>query len=192
MGSLCQYNCIKICTWGQVLSMRDNRKIYNTNYGKSLEDLKLRQKGNWKICAINQTNNHERQCRRKSMMDKAQKLSNSKSHIYKWRISTRTRNNGNNIYFSAQLSKHMILCNETWNSSLLDNDLLGTYLRQQIWNWHTFLRRCRFMETDWVQNKFSVFTKSTKDFTDTNRQPTFSMETRVYIGDHADKNRFIR
>lgn len=77
----CQYNCIKICTWDQVLSMRHNRKIYNKNYGKAYEDLKLRQKRNWKINAINQTkpttmntNAEENQWRTKSRNSAIQSL----------------------------------------------------------------------------------------------------------------------
>jgi hypothetical protein len=44
------------------------------------------------------------------------------------------------------------------------------------------------VEIDLVRNAFSVLTKSTKVSTDTNKQPTFSMETRDYISGRADKN----
>jgi hypothetical protein len=37
------------------------------------------------------------------------------------------------------------------------------------------------VETDLVQNAFSMSTESTKVSTDTNKQPTFSMKTEDYI-----------
>jgi hypothetical protein len=51
--------------------------------------------------------------------------------------------------------------------------------------------RCGFVEADLVWNKFSMSTEPTKVFTDMNKQPTFSMETRDYISGRADKNGFI-
>jgi hypothetical protein len=42
------------------------------------------------------------------------------------------------------------------------------------------------METDLVRNAFSVSTESTMVSTDTEKQPTFSMETGDYISGRAD------